>query len=45
MLLADVRKGKSLELHQRGDLASMGLATMVEAARIALAVSLRHRAR
>jgi pyroglutamyl-peptidase len=43
-LLEDVRNGKRVELHQRADLASMSLATMVEAARIALAVSLRHRA-
>jgi pyroglutamyl-peptidase len=39
-LLEDVRKAQVLELHQRADLASMGLATMVEAVQIVLAVSL-----
>jgi len=39
-LLEDLRKERRLEQHQRADLASMSLATMVEAVRIALAVSL-----
>jgi pyroglutamyl-peptidase len=39
-LLEDLRKEQVLELHQRADLASMSLATMVEAVRIVLGVSL-----
>jgi pyroglutamyl-peptidase len=39
-LLLDVREGRSVELHQRADLASMSLPVMVEAVRIVLAVSL-----
>ncbi|PYO21544.1 MAG: pyroglutamyl-peptidase I [Candidatus Rokuibacteriota bacterium] len=39
-LLQDLRKEQVLELHQRADLASMSLATMVEAVRIVLGVSL-----
>ena len=39
-LLEDLRKEQLLELHQRADLASMSLATMVEAVRIVLGVSL-----
>jgi pyroglutamyl-peptidase len=39
-LLGDLRKEQQLELHQRADLASMSLDTMVEAVRIVLAVSL-----
>jgi pyroglutamyl-peptidase len=39
-LLGDLRKEQQLELHQRADLASMSLDTMVEAVRIILAVSL-----
>jgi pyroglutamyl-peptidase len=38
-LLAELRKGQSLELHQRADLPSMSLATMVGAVRIVMAVS------
>jgi len=40
VLLQDLRKEQVLELHQRADLASMSLATMVEAVRIVLGVSL-----
>jgi pyroglutamyl-peptidase len=39
-LLEDLRKDARLELHQRADLPSMSVAIMVEAVRIALAVSL-----
>lgn len=39
-LLSELRKGQTLELHQRADLASMSLATMVQAVRIVVAVSL-----
>ena len=39
-LLEELRKQQLLELHQRADLASMSLATMVEAVRIVLGVSL-----
>jgi pyroglutamyl-peptidase len=39
-LLQELRKEQQLELHQRADLASMSLDTMVEAVRIVLAVSL-----
>lgn len=42
-LLGDLRTGAGVELHQRADLASMSLATMVEAARIVVAVSLASR--
>lgn len=38
-LLADRRKEQRLELHQRADLASMSVDTMVEAVRIAVTVS------
>lgn len=38
-LLEDLRGAKSLELHQRADLASMALDTMLEAVRITLTVS------
>jgi pyroglutamyl-peptidase len=41
-LLVDLRKERRFEQHQRADLASMSLATMMEAVRIALGVSLRH---
>jgi pyroglutamyl-peptidase len=40
-LLADLRKEQRLELHQRADLASMSLDTMVEAVRIVVAVAAR----
>jgi len=43
-LLEDMREGRSLETHQRADLASMSLGTMVEAVRIVLSVSLSSRA-
>lgn len=43
VLLDDVRKAATTEVHQRADLASMSLATMVEAVRIVLAVTLRSR--
>lgn len=39
-IIAETQAGRSLELHQRADVASMSLATMIEALRIALAVSL-----
>ena len=39
-LLDEMRTKQSVELHQRADLASMSLATMVDAVRIVLAVSL-----
>lgn len=39
-IIAKTRAERSLELHQRADIASMSLETMVEAVRIALAVSL-----
>lgn len=39
-LLEDVRAGQHVEIHQRADLASMSLPTMVEAVRIVLGVSL-----
>ncbi|PYM05385.1 MAG: pyroglutamyl-peptidase I [Candidatus Rokuibacteriota bacterium] len=39
-LLDEMRSKQSVELHQRADLASMSLATMVDAVRIVLAVSL-----
>ena len=35
-MLADVRQGKNIELHQRADLASMNLASMIKAIHIAL---------
>lgn len=38
-LLEDLRRAKSLELHQRADLASMALDTMLEAVRTTLTVS------
>ncbi len=38
-LLGDLRAAQILELHQRADLASMALATMLEAVRITLSVS------
>lgn len=38
-LLSDLREAQILELHQRADLASMDLATMLEAVRITLSVS------
>jgi len=43
-LLEQLLEGGSTEIHQRADLASMSLTTMVEALRIVLAVSLRQRA-
>ena len=39
-LLANLKAERRLELHQRADLASMGLATMTEAIRIVLAATL-----
>lgn len=39
-MLAEHKRTRRLELHQRSDLASMSLATMVEAVRIALRVTL-----
>jgi pyroglutamyl-peptidase len=38
-LLEDLRDSKSLEMHQRADLASMALDTMLEAVRTTLTVS------
>jgi pyroglutamyl-peptidase len=42
-MLAEHQRTRRLELHQRADLASMDLATMVEAVRIALRVTLADR--
>jgi len=39
-MIADQREGASLELHQRGDLASMSLETMVTAIRLAIETTL-----
>jgi pyroglutamyl-peptidase len=39
-LLADLRRERTLEEHQRADLASMSLAVMIEAVRLAAAVAL-----
>lgn len=39
-MIAETREQRSLELHQRADVASMTLDTMVEAARVALSVGL-----
>ena len=43
-LIADTREEARLELHQRGDLPSMSLDTMVEAIRIAIATALEAKA-
>ena len=43
-LIADTREEARLELHQRGDLASMSLDTMIEAIRIAIATTLEAKA-